>query len=245
MGHTNAPAQAKVNTRYTVHPDGHVEPLALQHVGCIRDARLAYNAFLADNAAGAGRRRQADPQYARDLLARHAGRPQGCNRPNVAPGALCGECIQAQATLDALVAPAVADDLPDRADMAQIGSGAFRRVYRRSGAVGSRFVYKVSHYKAQNGKPVERDNQYNEGEYCRLTDERAAGHTWATPISIFYVNGIAIVAMPFVPQASGACKPGEYNRLPAAIRREDMHGQNYRATATGRLRVTDLGPVRW
>lgn len=234
MGH-------KFADRYIVKPDGTVEPTALQHVGCTRDARMAYNAFVRDNGKNA-RDWQDDGGTARHeaVLARHAGRPERCNRPGVMRGDLCGDCIRANEYIAAKVAPApVKVPSDDGGDMARLSAGAFRTVFRRP---GGKFVYKVSHYKARAGAPVKRDNKYNEGEYRRLTDERDLGHTWATPVGIYYVEGIAVLAMPYVPQGGDACKPGERDKVRHL---PDMHGNNYRATASGRIRVTDLGPVDW
>lgn len=238
--------------RYTVAADGTIEPTALQHVGCARDARLAYNAFLAHyGAAGGGR-----PRYDAAVIARHGDR-QDCKRPGVVWPDRCAECRYAQAAIDKANAPkAKADKAADPLDMEYLAGAAFRSVFRRSGPVGNGFIYKISHYKRNGAQPVATDNQYNEGEYRTLTDARAAGNTWATPVSIWYVNGIAIVCQPYLASPGGDVKAGELDKPVLGeldgvygarkVRHlPDMHGGNYRATRTGRIRVTDLGPVVW
>lgn len=239
--------------RYTVEADGRIEPAALQHVGCQRDARAAVALFVKERAgrgAGAVAAAPDDPRQ------RHADRLAAGQRvPGHDPdnGIECDRCVNAavdalQAQVNAQVEPqprkgrkAPKNDADLIGNMRQIGGGAFRTAYHRP---DSKWIYKVSHYHARNGKPVADDNKYNEGEYREMMDRKTAGQTWAPPVGIWYVDGIAVIAMPYYPQ-DGRNADDRQRAMVHGLGLPDMHGGNYRLTVKGRLRVTDLGPVQW
>ncbi len=126
----------------------------------------------------------------------------------------------------------------------EIGRGFMRTVYVDA---RGRFVYKVANF----GK-----NSDNESEYARMGRvSRTPGcKSLYSPCALFYVDGVAVLAMRVRPLTSGEVTWEVREKFMEAVslynstnrwgdRLSDMHGGNYRGTPGGRLKLTDCGDV--
>lgn len=151
-------------------------------------------------------------------------------------------------------------------DLAQLDSGLYRQVYIDA---RSKVVYKVGHYYGPPGAVGDHtirdddgwcetcdttiidgdDNYANESEHENCQRYRAEGAAWAPPTSLYYVDGVAVLAMPFYP--FGAYTSGTKSswqeraqeRIDLIMEEhyiEDLHEYNWRLTRQGHLRITDL-----
>lgn len=126
-----------------------------------------------------------------------------------------------------------------RGELNRIGAGVQRTAYadRRN-----RFVYKIENGGWDGANRAEFE-AFMGGEL------RARGLAqYGSPVALFTVtdpNGreYEILAMPFRAQASHAASRAEMNRFMSrgGNRLPDMHGGNFRVTANGRIKITDLG----
>lgn len=121
-----------------------------------------------------------------------------------------------------------------------LGRGACRKVYKGK---SPRIVYKVT---------TSGDNRANVSEYERMLRVQAFDHNIATPCTLYMVDGVAVLAMVERPHDSDTLDHAAYDRFMQRLTRYnresgdhigDMHGQNYRATPSGKGTVTDCGDV--
>ena len=116
-----------------------------------------------------------------------------------------------------------------------LDAGLYRNTYRHRNT-----VYKVC-------QSIDDDDQ-NVNEHTNAQEARKAGLPGIPPTSLHYVDGRPIVAMPFYPKDS-------YEARSNKVRHEyveawshyfqDLHGGNYRCTAKGEPRLTDLQFGEW
>lgn len=131
---------------------------------------------------------------------------------------------------DALAA--VAGTLP------RIGRGLCRTAYADS---RQRFVYKIDNAGYEGS---------NRDEYEAFTSGRLSAMglgQYGSPVALFTVETpdgpVEVLAMPFRAHGSDHADHGERARARARgmMRLPDMHEGNYRVTANGRIKITDLG----
>lgn len=145
-----------------------------------------------------------------------------------------------------------------RGELPHLGNGAMRDVFTPSAA--SSVVYKI---------PRRGGNVANESEYLAMTRYRIGGNMWASGCAIYYVldgaviatsdgtltlptglpaGTVAVLAMRKYPTAGHGADMAtrqKAHRLGMAHNLRDFHDDNWRVTAKGRIRVTDLGDVIW
>lgn len=137
--------------------------------------------------------------------------------------------------------------------LVEIGRGAFRTCYA---SADGKWVYKVANRAhGRQGDDAAQWNKYNEGEYQALTEARQrTGRMAYSPVGLFYVDGIAVVSMPYYPTSGRSAGAEAHDKFHAILeawrnetgeRHEDMHDGNWRVTRKGQVRITDLGPVVW
>lgn len=127
-------------------------------------------------------------------------------------------------------------------DIAPMAHGHFRNAYH----IGP-YIYKV-------GRLDDRCHPYSDDwnvtEYLNLTALRMAGMTAASPVALWYAFDLPVIAMPYFPNdifSSGKAMV-EFRNFVSHYQGEevngvqlfDLHAGNFRATATGRLRLVDL-----
>jgi hypothetical protein len=120
----------------------------------------------------------------------------------------------------------------------EIGNGAQRVVYVDD---RSRFVYKI----ATDWYPEANREEFEAFMSGRLS---AMGlGMYGSPVALFTVqmaNGpVEVLAMPFRSKSANDADPNAQKRFMArgARRLPDMHDANWRVTANGRIKITDLG----
>jgi hypothetical protein len=121
----------------------------------------------------------------------------------------------------------------------EIGNGLMRRVYISPDGTT---VYKI---------PRRGGNASNESEHesmRRLRSHPVAG-CHAVPTTLYYIDGHAVIAMPYLSQSSSDARYMQIRQFEARISGvyfiHDMHPGNYRVDGRGQIRITDLGAVSW
>ena len=123
-------------------------------------------------------------------------------------------------------------------DLRMIGSGLTRKAYADD---RSRIVYKIE----SRGYPGSNRQEYDTFSGSALRDRGLA--QYGTPVALYTIatddGPIDVLAMPFRSDASHAAPMAELVRFRnrGGLRLPDMHGGNYRVTAGGRIKITDLG----
>ena len=135
-------------------------------------------------------------------------------------------------------------------DLRHLSGGFMRTVYVNAKRTVVYTLSKRTDYPAANGD--------NESEYemmLALWKNHRMGR-YATPCSLYYVEGVAVLAMVYRPVESTAVARNarwEFQQRVAEWNSEhrgdlyigDMHDANYRATSCKRVKAIDLGRVRW
>lgn len=125
-------------------------------------------------------------------------------------------------------------------DLVNVGHGLMRTVYI---SADNSTVYKI---------PRRSGNAANESEHYEMSRLRnhPVGGRYALPTTLYYVDGHAVLAMPFVPNDSSDADYQTVSEFRNILQTElyfvrDMHDGNYRVDARGQIRITDLGMVAW
>lgn len=147
------------------------------------------------------------------------------------------------------------EDMPQNMrPMAQAGRGLMRQTYIDD---RSRVVYKLRTSGWHDVATLVAQNAANVSEYRTMSALAAhkSTRTYASPVAVFYVHGVAVIAMLARTTGDGnviaECKRRAMLDAFAAFTRAtgvhigDMHNGNFRATPTKRPRVTDVGAVYW
>lgn len=124
-------------------------------------------------------------------------------------------------------------------NLRKAGQGAQRSVYVDA---RERFVYKIE----RSGYPGSNREEYEAFMSGELRERGLA--RFGSPVALYTVQTrhsgpVTVLAMPFRAQRSEAASPAEHERAAerGLFRLPDMHGANYRVTANGRIKITDLG----
>jgi hypothetical protein len=93
-------------------------------------------------------------------------------------------------------------------------------------------------------------NKANESEFEAMQAARTSPdlRRYHTPCTLYYVDGIAVLAMPYRPVDGTDIDYEAQDRLLEVARAHglrDMHPGNYRGTPSGQVKITDLGAIRW
>lgn len=127
----------------------------------------------------------------------------------------------------------------------EIGHGAQRRVYADA---RMRFVYKLETEWYPGANRDEYDAFVNV-----LPNKHPELRQYGSPVALYHVTQsdgsiVDVLAMPFRKDHSNDAPLAESRRFESRLRNErgvrklqDMHGANYRVTANGRIKITDLG----
>jgi hypothetical protein len=129
-----------------------------------------------------------------------------------------------------------------------LGEGCYRTIFADN---ENRTVYKigtVTHGRGNNHGKIEvssKNNIWNESEHERATAYRAMGKSWAPPSSLYVVDGIAIVAMPYYPGSVRDATSAQYNDLCEILHSEEglrfrEDGPAWRLTKSGQIRITNI-----
>lgn len=131
-----------------------------------------------------------------------------------------------------------------RGELRKIGNGAQREVYADA---RGRFVYKLE----RPGYPGSNRDEYE----AFMSDALATRglRQYGSPVALYTVatpdGPVEVLAMPMRPLAARDATPAELERFSArgGYRLPDMHDANYRVSANGRIKITDLGfgVARW
>jgi len=123
-------------------------------------------------------------------------------------------------------------------NLPRIGRGLCRTAYADS---RKRFVYKIDNPGYEGS---------NRAEYEAFTSgtlrDMGLGQ-YGSPVALFTVETadgpVEVLAMPFRAESSASASAAEYERARSRgmFRLPDMHDGNYRVTANGRIKITDLG----
>jgi len=135
---------------------------------------------------------------------------------------------------------------PEKSGVHYSGEGCYRMIFVDN---ENQTVYKIGlvRHGRHSGKivPSSTNNCWNESEHERATAYRAMGKKWAPPTSLYVVDGIAIVAMPYYPGSVRDATPAKFSELCEILNSEEgltfrEDGPAWRLTKSGQIRITNL-----
>ena len=135
---------------------------------------------------------------------------------------------------------------PEKSGVHYLGEGCYRMIFADN---ENQTVYKIGlvRHGRHSGKiePSSKDNIWNESEHERATAYRALGKSWAPPTSLYVVDGIAIVAMPYYPGSVRDATPAQLSDLHEILHSEEglgfrEDGPAWRLTKSGQIRITNI-----